>query len=160
MAIMQEVGFQRGSGTPASAEQIEKAKALAKEKGLDPELVAARLTNPAPRRGGGGRGNRGGGRGGEGGGSAPVDRGFNNTVFTRTLYKIVDPAAKEKKLEAVSVRLGISDGITTEVLDGLSEGDTVVTSVQMPGAAPMLQPPGGAAQNPFQGGGRGGFRGR
>ena len=72
-------------------------------------------------------------------------------MITRTLYRLVDPAAKEKKIEAVSARLGISDGFFTEVLSGVNEGDTLVTSITMPGSTPILQAPGGA-QNPFQGG--------
>jgi hypothetical protein len=77
-------------------------------------------------------------------------------VTSRTLYKLTDPAAKDKKIEAISARLGISDGFFTEVLSGLAEGDTLVTSVTMPGSTAILAAPGGGAQNPFQGGGRGG----
>lgn len=162
MDIMRDVGFQRG--TPASPEQIEKAKALAKEKGLDPDLIAARFATP------GGRGGRGGGgdgrRGGSGGGAA--ERGFNNTVVQRTLYKLINPDApdKEKQVAAVSVRLGVSDGFFTEVLGGLSEGDTLVKGVIMAGAAPVAGAPApGGSSNPFSGGrsfggSSGGMRGR
>jgi HlyD family secretion protein len=152
-AILREVGFQRG--TPATPEQIEKVKVLAKEKGLDPELVAAQMATPGGRRGGG-RGGRGGGGGGGGGGAG--DRGFNNTIVERQIYRIPDPAAVEKKIETVRVRLGISDGINTELLDGLAEGDSILTAVTMPGAAPILTAPQGqGAGNPFGGaGGRGG----
>jgi HlyD family secretion protein len=153
--ILREVGFQRG--TPATAEMTEKARALAKDKGLDPDLVVARMATPGGRGnrgggGGGGRGGRGGGGGGGGGGSA--DRGFNNTVLVRSLYKVIDPAAKEKQLEQVSVTLGVSDGLMTEVLDGLQEGDTVLTGIITPNSTPVAQQP-GSMQNPFQGGGRG-----
>lgn len=151
-AIFREVGVQRG--TPASPEQIEKVKLMAKEKGLDPDLVAAALSMPAGRRGG--RGGGGGGRGGGGGGGGG-DRGFNNTIVERQLYRIPDPAAVEKKIETVRVRLGISDGINTELLDGLTEGEAILTAVTMPGAAPILTAPGQqGAGNPFGGGGRGG----
>ena len=54
-----------------------------------------------------------------------------------------------------AAELGISDGFFTEVLNGLNEGDTLITGVIMPGAAPVLGAPGASAQNPFQGGGRG-----
>ena len=150
--IMRDVGFQRG--TPASPETIEKAKSMAKEKGLDPDLVAARFAMPAGRgKGGKGGGGRGGAAGGGGSGGS-----FNNTVVDRQVYKIADPSAKVKKIEAVTARLGISDGSYTEVLEGIVEGDTLVTSVIMPGApAPVLQAP--AGQSPFGGGGRGGFGG-
>ncbi len=154
MEIMRAVGFERG--TPASPEQIEKAKVLAKEKGLDPDLVAARFAMPGGRGKGSGGGDRGkggpsggGGRSGGGGGSA--ERGFNNTVVTRTLYRITDTAALEKKIEPVSVKLGVSDGFSTEVLEGLNDGDNVVTGVTVPGATAAGAPPGGM-NNPFQGG--------
>jgi HlyD family secretion protein len=171
MAIMREVGFERG--TPPSADQIAKAKLLAKEKGLDPDMVAAAMSMPGGRGkrggdsgGGGGPGGPGGSRGGSsrgggGGGGSAADRGFNNTIVTRTLYKLVDPAALEKKIEPVSVKLGISDGFFTEVLEGLNEGDTLVKNVIMPGATPAIAAaPSGGMQNPFQGGSsRGGFSG-
>ena len=104
--------------------------------------------------GGGDRGSRGGG-GGPGGGPGG-DRGFNNTIVNRTLYKLVNPEAEDKRVEPVSVRLGISDGFYTEVLGGLNDGDTLVTNVTMPGAAAPAAAQ-GAMQNPFSGGGsRGG----
>lgn len=154
--IMRAVGFERG--TPPTAEQIEKAKTMAKDKGMDPDLVAASLAMPGGRKRGEG-GDRGGssrGFGGGGPGGPPAgDRGFNNTVVTRTLYKVVNPEEEEKRLEAVQVRLGISDGFFTEVLGGLAEGDTVVTNITMPGATAASAPQGGM-QNPFSGGSRGG----
>jgi HlyD family secretion protein len=168
MAIMRAVGFERGS--PASPEQIEKAKALAKEKGLDPDLVAARMAMPGGRRGGSGggdRGSRGGSPGGggfsRGGGGGAGERGFNTTIVTRTLYTFVDPEALERKLKPISVRLGVSDGFYTEVLEGLSDGETVITGVTMPGAAPVVAGPPGGSSNPFSGrssfgGSRGGPR--
>jgi HlyD family secretion protein len=150
METMREAGFQMG--TPPSPEVIEKAKALAKAKGLDPEAIAQFATRMASRGQGGGGG---GGRRGGGGG----DRGGNNAVTTRTVYRLADPNAKEKKIEAVSARLGISDGFFTEVIDGLADGDTLVTGVTMPGAtAPVLQGP-GSGTNPFQGGRPGAFGG-
>jgi hypothetical protein len=139
---------------------------LAKDKGLDPDLVAARMSMPGGRKrgsgGGGGdsgRSSRGGGGGGGGGG----DRGFNNTIFSRPVYKLVDSAAPVKKIEPVTAKLGISDGFYTEVLEGLNEGDTIIKGVTLPGAAPVLAGPSGVS-NPFQSGGRssfgGGMRGR
>lgn len=149
ISIMKEIGFDRAAGVPATSEQIEKAKILAKEKGLDPDLIAARLATP-----GRGKGSKGGSGGGGRGPSGPGgDRGFNNTVVQRTLYKFVDPNApdKDKRLTPVNVKLGISDGFSTEVLEGLVDGDTVITGVIMPNqaAAAAMQPPGG---NPFSGG--------
>jgi hypothetical protein len=149
MAIMREIGFERGR--PASADQIEKAKQLAKDKGLDPDLIAARLATP----GGRPKGSKGDGGGGRRGPSGPGgDRGFNNTVVTRTLYKFVDATVpdKDKRLQPVTVKLGISDGFSTEVLDGLADGDTVITGVILPGAAPAVAAPApGGSSNPFSG---------
>lgn len=162
MEVMREIGFERGS--PASPAQIEQAKKLAKEKGLDPDLLAARMAMPGGRsRSGGDRGggDRGPSRGGGGNrGPTSIDRGFNTTIVDRTVYKLAESAAAEKQLLPVTARLGISDGINTEVLDGLKDGDTIVTAVVMPGATPTGpggQP--GGMQNPFQSGGRSGFSG-
>jgi HlyD family secretion protein len=171
MEVIREVGFERG--TPASPDQIARAKKLAKDKGLDPDLVAARLSTPGGRGkrggdGGGGGGSSGGrsrsGGGGGGGGSGGGDRGFNNTIFSRPIYRLVDSAAPVKKIEVVTTKLGISDGFHTEVLEGLNEGDTIVKGVTIPGAAPVVAGPGGVS-NPFQSGGRSfggssGMRGR
>ena len=158
--IIRAVGWERGS--PPSAEQIEKAKTLAKEKGLDPDLVAARMAMGAGRKGGSGGGP--GGPGGPGGGSrgggfsrgpssggGAGERGFNNTVVTRTLYVFAEPDAIEKKLRPVTARLGVSDGFFTEVLEGLKDGETVITGVILPGAAPVPQGPPGGSSNPFSG---------
>jgi HlyD family secretion protein len=72
----------------------------------------------------------------------------------RTVYILKSSADKSlAKPEPVQVRTGITDGSTTEVLDGLNDGDLVVT-----GIISADQPAGGAAPtNPFGGGGRGGF---
>ncbi len=151
--IMRTIGYERGS--TASADQIEKAKVLAKEKGLDPDLIAARLATPGGgRTKGGGRGDGGSGggmrRGGPAGGAG--ERGFNSTIVTRDLYRVTDPNALEKKIEKVTVKLGVSDGFYTEVLEGLNEGDTLLKGVIIPGATSTVPPPGGSSmQNPFSG---------
>jgi HlyD family secretion protein len=155
MSIWREIGYQRGQGAP-TPEMIEKAKVLAKAKGMDPELVATSLSSP------GGRGGRRGGAGGTAGGTGGGASAAASTVVERQVYRIPDPAAKEKKIETVRARLGISDGIYTELISGMAEGEAVLTAVTMPGAAPILQPPGGAnsgMQNPFQQRGGGGFQG-
>jgi HlyD family secretion protein len=102
---------------------------------------------------GGGRGGGGGGRGGAGGfasrGSQPA---------TRTIYLLAaGQNASDPVPQAVTIKTGISDGSSTEVTDGLKEGDTVIIGIKLPQAAAMTAPPGGAS--PFGGGG-GGFRGR
>src|SRR4051812_5149485 len=63
----------------------------------------------------------------------------------RTVYVLAEGASKP---EAVTIKTGISDGVTTEVLEGLKEGDRVVTGMTESGAAPT------PATNPFGGGPR------
>lgn len=160
--IMTEAGIQ--TGQPPTPEAIEKARKLAQDKGIDPEMIT-RMVSRGPggpggssggSRGGSSGGSRRGGGGGAGGGS--TER-FNNTVVTRTVYRLADPAAETKKVEVVSAKLGISDGFFTEVLEGLNEGDTIVTGVILPGAAPAVAGS-SSTPNPFSGGSsRGGFSG-
>jgi len=158
-AAMREVitasGFQPGS--PPSPEVLEKTKALAVDKGLDPAAVVQMLNRFATRgQGGGGGGGRPGGRGGAGGDVGP---GMNVSNQPRTLYKLVTNAAGKKVPEPVTVHLGISDGTITQVMDGVAEGDILVTYVTMPGAAPAIIGAPNQNTNPFQQRG-GGFGGR
>ena len=86
----------------------------------------------------GGGGNRGE-RGGPGSGGKP--RGERSP--TRTIYTLGEDGKPKPK----QIKIGISDGIVTEVTEGLTEGDAVITgSKQATGnaAAP--------ANNPFGGG--------
>jgi len=66
----------------------------------------------------------------------------NGPPTSHTIYVLND----QKKLEAVTIKTGISDGIFTEVTDGVKEGDVVVSS-SVGGDA---QAAGGS--NPFGGG--------
>ncbi len=119
--ILQEAGFVRGGGPP-SAEVIQKAQQLAKERGLDIDFTQF-----------------GQGRNGQRPAGAAA-------VTTRTLYKLVGSNPATARLEPVSVKLGITDGIYTAVLDGLKDGDVIVVGVTTSG--------GGASQstaNPFTG---------
>lgn len=67
-----------------------------------------------------------------------------DAIVSRVVYKAAG-TPENPKLEPVRVRLGITDGITTEIVDGLQEGDEVVTSV---GSAGTQNRP---AANPFSG---------
>jgi len=105
---------------------------------------------------GGGFGGPGGGRGGQGGGSGRPREGRR---AMQTIYVFADgqspTAAANVKLKPVRVRLGVTDGIFTEILDGLEENDVVVTGSNTPAPTPAA----GGARNPFGGGGGpGGFR--
>jgi hypothetical protein len=59
----------------------------------------------------------------------------------------------------LTAHLGISDGTITQVIDGVAEGDVLITYVTMPGAGAVGSPP-GQNTNPFQQNQRGGFGGR
>jgi HlyD family secretion protein len=103
---------------PPTPEVIARMQALAKERGI--ELPAGRF-----------------------GGSRT-----DNQPVTRTLYLLVGTDPKSAHVEPVTVKLGITDGVSTEVLEGLKEGDAVVTSVVLPGAKSGAP----ATTNPFGGG--------
>ncbi|MFM2294688.1 MAG: hypothetical protein RLZZ350_1101 [Verrucomicrobiota bacterium] len=97
--------------------------------------AAGTLQRPA----GGGRRGEGGGRGGASGGTQPS---------SRTVYVLVSSGGDDK-LKPVTIKTGINDGAATEITEGLSEGDKVVTAAISPNSA--NQP----AANPFGGGGMG-----
>jgi HlyD family secretion protein len=54
--------------------------------------------------------------------------GSGNATSTRIIYRI-PPSADSSKVQAVTARFGITDGVSTEIIDGLSEGDVIVTGV-------------------------------
>ena len=79
------------------------------------------------------------GSGNKPGGNRPERR------IERTVYVL---ASGSSKPTPATIKTGISDGVTTEVLEGLKEGDRVVTGMTESGAAPT------PASNPFGGGPR------
>jgi len=87
----------------------------------------------------------GGFGGGRPGGPGAGGRGLRSS--TRTVYTL-SGEGKDAKLNPVQIKVGISDGISTEVISGLNEGDKVVTGTVWSGTG---APP--AAANPFGGGG-------
>lgn len=98
-------------------------------------------------------GPRGGGGGG-GGGPAPGAQGpgFKPKQATDEKQLYLKPANPKDELVALKVKTGLSDGVQTEILSGLNEGDEVV----------LLQKPkkdeGSGTTNPFSGGMGGGRR--
>ena len=74
--------------------------------------------------------------------------------MTRTIYMMAsqDATAVEAKPRPVQIRTGISDGVYTEVTEGLKEGQTIITALNLPLTATTSQP---QTVNPFGGGGRG-----
>ncbi|MDW8310842.1 MAG: efflux RND transporter periplasmic adaptor subunit, partial [Verrucomicrobiales bacterium] len=125
-----------------------------------PEVANAEArTNAAPDRAlasapGGERMNREGGPRGErrrGDGSGPTrppggSRPKAERHALRTVYVLETnaPTADSPQLRPVQIKCGINDAVATEVLDGLQEGDIVVTGVQTPGAVAENRP-----TNPF-----------
>ncbi|HVF72348.1 MAG TPA: efflux RND transporter periplasmic adaptor subunit [Chthoniobacterales bacterium] len=75
-------------------------------------------------------------------------RGGGDRTERRTERTVYVLAAGSSKPTPVSIKTGISDGIGTEVLEGLKEGDRIVTGMtdNDPGSTP--------ATNPFSGGSR------
>ncbi len=111
--IMAEIGFTPGSGPP-SPEQREQMRKLMIERGL---ITAEEAAAASARRASG---------------DQPV-------YITRTVYRFPG-GDKNATPEAVSVKVGITDGLGSEIAGGLSEGDVLVTSANIPGARPSAQP--------------------
>ncbi len=108
----------------AGGEMTEAARARFRER-----IASGELKRPEGSGGPGG----GGSRSGSGGSryAGPVSR----TVYllsTNTVSSQDEPVIEPK---AARVKLGISDGATTEVIDGLKEGDNVITAVKLPQAS-------------------------
>ena len=106
-----------------------------------------------PSRAGGGEGGRTpSGRGGGPGEGGSGGRRRTDRVPTRTVY-VLSSTNSAAKPEARQVRVGISDGVFSEVTEGLNEGDIVVIGTNTP--EPTRQPTApGATANPFGGGSR------
>jgi len=118
-----------------------------------PETASESRTNVAsPRMAQGGPpgGERPGGMGGPGGGGRGGGRGRMERQLMRTVGTLSSTnsafGSSPPKPSPTQIKVGISDGIMTEVVEGLNEGDVVVTGMVMPDAA-MRTPP----ANPFGG---------
>jgi len=96
----------------------------------------AQVTNAGNHGGTGWQGRRNGG-----GGRARGERPIIHIVY------VLSGDGKNAKLQSAQIKTGISDGISTEVLSGLQEGDKVVTGMILSGT------PSSAPSNPFGGGG-------
>jgi len=125
--IFAEVGYSREGGGRPTPEQLAKVQELAKARGI--EFDPARM---------------GGGRRGERGGQASSS---TETTPVRTVFRLLAPVGNKPQIEAVSIKTGITDSMSTEVVEGLKEGDTLVTTLVVNGVAPGAQA--GATSNPF-----------
>ena len=104
---------------------------------------------PGGSRGGGGPGGGGGFRGpGSGQGGAASQRPRAERSGPRNVYVVTGGTTKKPVLTPVKVRAGISDGVTTEILEGLKEGDQIVIGLLASTSTPSSRP-----SNPFGGGG-------
>ena len=103
--------------------------------------------------GGGGGGMGGGGMGGPGGGGSPRPRQAEGPTL-KTIYTLLPGAeGAAPQLQAVNVKIGLTDGSSAEVIEGLQPGAVVVTGLRTTAAtaaAPAANPFGG----PFGGGPR------
>lgn len=114
---------------------------------------ALRFQPPA---GGGDEGRSGPGGGPPAGGGGPPPAGRKRPAGApdeKTVYR--KPTSPSAPLVPVKVRLGLNDGLQTEVLDGLKEGDLLVTLLK-----PSAAGGGSGMTNPFGGPMGGGRRGR
>ncbi|MEO6036530.1 MAG: hypothetical protein ABIQ35_14870, partial [Verrucomicrobiota bacterium] len=112
--------------------------------------VAVAQTNAASRATGGGREGRsrpgGGGAGGARPGGPRAERGGPKTIYLADRKVVKGETVIEPK--AIQIKTGITDGLSTEVLEGLNEGDEIVVGVILP-ASDAAKP----AANPLGGGG-------
>ena len=98
-------------------------------------------------RGQGGFGGQGGSGRGPGAGAGAAPRPRPERTGPRNVYVVTGGTARKPVLTPVKVRAGISDGVNTEVLEGLKEGDQVVTGLIATSSNPATRP-----SNPFGGG--------
>lgn len=105
--------------------------------GPDREEMRKRFESMTPEQREAMRARFGGGGGGGGGGGRPGGRSQEAPAegpVTRTVYIVADPSAPAGRqlAKAVTIKTGITDGSSTEVLEGLNEGDTVITGAVPP----------------------------
>lgn len=98
--------------------------------------------------GGGGERGPGGGRGGGPPGAAGM-RPRPERAGPRTVYILASADGKRPELKPVKIRTGITDGVSTEVIEGLKEGDQVVTGLLTMESSGTTRRP----SSPFGGGG-------
>ncbi len=118
--LLAEIGYQATEGGRPTREQIERVRALAAERGITLPERGRRRTAAAP-----------------------------NAETVRTLYLAVERDGAPRA-QPIEVRLGITDGLNTEVLGGLEEMAKVVASVVDPSAESSSRT---GAANPFAPGG-------
>jgi HlyD family secretion protein len=109
-----------------------------------PAMASAGAGGAPPGGGQGTGGQGGGGQHGSGGGKG------HGSHSIRTIYVLADAPGGGKTAKPVQIHSGISDGVFTEIIDGLKEGDEVITGQNMSAASAQS-----GSSSPF--GGRRGF---
>ncbi len=113
----------------------------------NPLAAASNAPPPSSSGGGGMRGGPGGG--GPGGGSGKPGGRNRGERVTHTVYVLAKgPDGKEEIAKPVQIKTGINDGVFTQLIDGLSEGDEIIFGKNVTYGAEKA-----AASNPFSGGG-------
>lgn len=108
-----------------------------------------------------GRGRRGGGgRGGGGGAGRPSGEGPTSAIVY-LLEKTAETTADSKPVaKGVVVKVGITDGSSTEIIEGVNEGDNIIVGASIPGAPAVAATPNNPFAPNFGGRGGGGGAGR
>jgi HlyD family secretion protein len=75
----------------------------------------------------------------------PEPAAGESVVVTRTAYRLPG-GNKAAAPETITVKVGITDGMASEIIEGVAEGDVLVTSVSVPGAKAASP-----TTNPFSG---------
>lgn len=138
----------RDKGETMPEEMRNKMREMMKAGQITPQQLG--LTGGGP--GGGFAGRPGGGEGGGGGrGKGGGKRPDDNKPRNQTVYVVPSTLSAtnitESVMKAVTIKAGISDGIYTEVLEGLQEGDQIVTGQLITAASAANRP-----TNPFSSG--------
>jgi hypothetical protein len=135
------------------------------------EFIQAGKIDPAQAfAGGGGRGPGGGGPGGPGGGaggsrgsrsgSGGAQKKAPDRPTSATIYVVVNSgsttnanaSAAPRVLEARKIKTGITDGVNTEVIEGLAAGDVVATGQVLARSSSEAAAGGQRPTNPFSSG--------
>ncbi|KXU35465.1 hypothetical protein AXK11_06400 [Cephaloticoccus primus] len=132
--LMRDAGFTPGSGPP-SPEVRARMQKLAAERGI---------TLPGPMGGGAGA------AGGPGGfrRAARQSPEAVDAPVTRTVYKLGGTPQRPEVIP-VTIKTGITDGIQTEVIEGLEEGDNLITSALITSGKSAKSSSASASGNPF-----------
>ncbi len=123
------------------------SNAIAGQSPIDSRAVA--IASSASDGENGGRRSRKGGGGNWSGvgagrsGQSRAEHSVNRTVYTTS----TTPDGKQAEPKPIQIKIGISDGISTEVVEGLKEGDAIITGVNAPTATPTTP-----SSSPFGGG--------